>query len=241
MTFREKIKELAPRTALNFYRKVKNANHYVFKRFKDARSARKYNILILDRFPDVENNTEKSDVLDLGANIGSFNQACVDLGMSVKSVEPQTIAFKYLHNRTKRFSEVWLYQMAVSDRSGILKLFTHPHQQNDPITASVSATLVIDKFRNHDDHYEVPTVTLDTFFEDGSVYEIVKIDIEGAEMYLVDQLIANSKNIKRLLVETHERFMKESKSSYEYETQLKKLSDFIAVNKLDKVWLLDWI
>ena len=73
------------------------------------------------------------------------------------------------------------------------------------------------------------------------VYEIVKIDIEGAEMYLVDQLISNSKSIKRLLVETHERFMMESASSEKYQLQLQKLSEYIARNKLDKVWLLDWI
>jgi FkbM family methyltransferase len=241
MGLRKRVKRIAPSAILDLYRKIKSANHHVFKRLKNKRSAKKYKALILERFPDLKHAAENSVVLDLGANIGSFTHACVELGMSVKSVEPHPIAFRYLRNRTKRFSKVELYEMAVSDHSGSIKLFTHPQQKNDPITTSVSASLVVDKFEDHSGHYEVPSVTLDHFFVTDVVYEIVKIDIEGAEMYLVDQLIGNSKSIKRLLVETHERFMMASASSEKYQLQLQKLTEYIARNKLDKVWLLDWI
>jgi len=241
MRFREQVKRITPNAILNLYRKIKSANHHVFKWVKNKRSAKKYKSLILERFPDLENAAENLVVLDLGANIGSFTHACVELGMSVKSVEPHPIAFKYLRKRTKRFSRVELYQMAVSNHSGSIKLFTHPQQKNDPIKTSVSASLVADKFGDHSGHYEVPSVTLDHFFVSDLVYDIVKIDIEGAEMYLVDQLIANSKSIKRLLVETHERFMMESESSEKYQHQLQKLAEHITLNKLEKVWLLDWI
>jgi FkbM family methyltransferase len=241
MRLRQQVKRITPSAILNLYRKIKSANHHVFKRVKNERSAKKYKSLILERFPDLVNTPENSVVLDLGANIGSFTHACVELGMSVKSVEPHPIAFKYLRNRTKRFSKVEVYQMAVSNHSGSIKLFTHPQQKNDPITTSVSASLVADKFGDHSGHYEVPSVTLDYFFVTNLVYDVVKIDIEGAEMYLVDQLISNSKSIKRLLVETHERFMLESAYSEKYQVQLQKLADYITVNELEKVWLLDWI
>ena len=241
MSLRERVKRITPSAILNLYRKIKSANHYVFKRVKNKRSAKKYKSLILERFPDLKNASENLVVLDLGANIGSFTHACVELGMSVKSVEPHPIAFKYLRNRTKRFSGVELYQMAVSNHSGSIKLFTHPQQKNDPIATSVSASLVADKFGDHTEHYEVPSVTLEHFFVTDIVYDIVKIDIEGAEMYLVDQLIGNSKSIKRLLVETHERFMMGSESSEKYQLQLEKLAGYITLNELDNVWLLDWI
>jgi FkbM family methyltransferase len=241
MIVRERVKRITPSVILDLYRKIRSTNHHVFKRAKNKKSAKKYTSLILERFPDLQNVAENSFALDLGANIGSFTHACVGLGMSVKSVEPHPIAFKYLRNRTKRFSRVELYQMAVSDQSGFIELYTHPQQKNDPIAASVSASLVSDKFGDNSAYYRVQSVTLNNFFFTGMVYEIVKIDIEGAEMYLVDQLINNSKSIKRLLVETHERFMIGSETSEKYLEQLQKLADYIASNKLEKVWLLDWI
>jgi FkbM family methyltransferase len=131
--------------------------------------------------------------------------------------------------------------MAVSDHRGTLKLFTHPLQKNDPITTSVSASLITDKFGDNSGYYEVSTATLDQFFIDIVEFEIVKIDIEGAEMLLVDQIIENADKIKRLLVETHERFMLDSEMSEIYQRQLNKLNDYITVNKLEKVWLTDWI
>ncbi len=241
MAIREVLKRIVPAVGLDLYRKIRSANHYIFKRNKNKKSAEKYKSLILDRFPDLKYPVKNSVVLDLGANIGSFTHACVELGMAVRSVEPHPIAFKYLRTRTKKLPGVTLYEMAVSDHCGSLKLFTHPLQKNDPITTSVSASLIIDKFGDNSGYYEVPTVTLDQFFTDIVEFEIVKIDIEGAEMLLVDQLIENADKIKRLLVETHERFMSESEMSEIYQKQLNKLNDYITVNKLEKVWLTDWI
>lgn len=241
MAPRELVKAVLPNALLNFYRKIRSANRYLFKRVKNKRSAQAYKSLILDRFPELNHATESSVVLDLGANIGSFTHACAELGMSVMSVEPHPIAFKYLQNRTKRLSGIALFQMAVSDHRGTIKLFTHPLHKNDPITTSLSASLVADKFREDSGYYEVSSVTLDHFFVGDTVYEIVKIDIEGAEMYLVEQLIENAHKIKRLLVETHEKFMYQSEIANEYQVQLQKLEKYIRENKLERVWLTDWI
>lgn len=241
MAPRELVKAVLPNTLLDFYRKIRSTNRYLFKRIKNKRSAQVYRSLILDRFPDLKYTTENPVVLDLGANIGSFTHACAELGMSVMSVEPHPMAFKYLQNRTKRLPGIVLFQLAVSDYRGTIKLFTHPLHRNDPITTSLSASLVADKFVDNSGYYEVPSVTLDHFFVGDTVYEIVKIDIEGAEMYLVEQLIENAHKIKRLLVETHEKFMNQSEIANEYQIQIQKLEKYIRENKLERVWLTDWI
>jgi FkbM family methyltransferase len=238
---REYIKAVTPNAILDLFRIMRRANRNRFKAIRNRKSANIYKSLILKRFPDLENATKDSYVLDLGANIGSFTQACVELGMKVKSVEPHPDAFKYLRNRTKNLPGVSLYQLAVSNQTGKIKLFTHPQQKNDPITTSVSASVVVDKFKNHSGHYEVSCATLEIFFREDTCYEIVKIDIEGAEMYLVEQLIENAHKIKRLLVETHERFMNESETADEYQNQIQKLEKYIRENKLERVWLTDWI
>lgn len=238
---RQYIKAVTPEFVLNLFRKMRRANRNQFKWIKDKRTAKMYKSLILQRFPDLQNEISDFHVLDLGANIGKLTQACVELGMKVKSVEPHPIAFEYLKGRTKNLPGVTIYQQAVSNQTGHIKLFTHPQQKNDPITASISASVVQDKFKGHSEYYEVPCTTLDMFFNENISYDIVKIDIEGAEMYLVDQLIEKADKIVRLLVETHERFMDESAISDEYQTQIRRLQAFISKNKLESVWLTDWI
>lgn len=238
---RQEIRAVTPNFALQIYRVVRNNNRYLFRAYKDKKCALKFRELILERFPELSVAKQNGVVLDLGANIGNFSHACVLLGYEVKSVEPHPIAFNYLRNRFKKSSEVQLHNVAVSDAYGMTKLYTHPQHKNDPVATSISASIIEDKFKTDSKSFDVEVVPLQTFFDTDLVYEMVKIDIEGAEMHLIDQLIENSHKIKRLLIETHERFMQDSESKTTYQIKMAKLELYISENGLNGIWLTDWI
>jgi FkbM family methyltransferase len=148
---------------------------------------------------------------------------------------------KYLRRRVKKSEYVEIIPMAVAARKGFVELILHPDHLKDPLATSISASIIADKFSPGSKSISVPTVPLFEFFRDGTTYELVKIDIEGAEMFLVPDLIKYSSQIKRLLVETHDRFMHTSEGALAYKKNLDELGDFIERNKLTKVWHTDWI
>jgi hypothetical protein len=101
--------------------------------------------------------------------------------------------------------------------------------------------LVADKFSTKNKlSVPVSSTLLSSYFENQEHYSLVKIDIEGAEMYLVDDLIKFGARIDRLLLEKHSRFMRDSKLGEYYMIQMNKLDLFIAANKLEK-WSTNWI
>jgi hypothetical protein len=76
---------------------------------------------------------------------------------------------------------------------------------------------------------------------DGRTFALIKVDIEGSEFKLVDDLISSSPQIHRLLIEKHERFMSLSKDGPNYREKMSQLEDFILRANLGDRWLLDWI
>jgi len=117
----------------------------------------------------------------------------------------------------------------------------HPQHSLDQKRTSISASLVADKFSTTNNlSVSVSSTKLSSFFENHEHYSLVKIDIEGAEMYLVDELIKFGARIDRLLLEKHSRFMLDSKYGVYYSEQMHKLEMYIMANKLDK-WSTNWI
>jgi FkbM family methyltransferase len=197
--------------------------------------------LILSRFPNLREETHQGIVLDLGANIGNFSQACVNLGFRVIAVEPHPQALSYLQSRLNREKNVQILAAGVSDLPGKCTLYTHPDHENDPITTSISASIISEKFQARGIGFDIRLISFDSLFEKNPVFDLVKIDIEGAEMLLVDSIIKNASGINRLLLETHERFMIETTDAKQYQAAMLKLESFIESNNLENRWLTDWI
>jgi hypothetical protein len=74
-----------------------------------------------------------------------------------------------------------------------------------------------------------------------SKYSIVKIDIEGAEIHLFEEIISLRKNIENLLLESHDRFMMSTSNSKQYQKGFTSLENFIKDNNLGMHWHTDWI
>ena len=180
-------------------------------------------------------------MLDLGANVGHFTHAVRKLGFSCISVEPHPTAVVSLLKRFESDTNVTVIDAAVGRNIGKITLNFHPDHMKDPIQTSISASVIEDKFGDQHETYEVNTVPLSKFFSNSETFAIVKIDIEGAEMFLIEELIINASKIEYLLLERHERFMKLTKYAIEYQEQLLKLDKFIVLTGRTQKWHTNWI
>jgi len=235
------IWKFTPPLVLVSYRKIRNLQRVLFAPISMNINAKKYMNLILESFPEFGSNSGSGRVLDIGANFGYFTKACVDLGYSVTAVEPHPYAIKNLYRFFRGNTKVKIDNKAVSNVTGIIDLYLHPQHLLDQKNTSIRASLVADKFSTKN-RLSVPvsSTLLSSYFENQEHYSLVKIDIEGAEMYLVDDLIKFGARIDRLLLEKHSRFMMDSKLGEYYVVQMNKLDSYIAAHKWDK-WSTNWI
>jgi FkbM family methyltransferase len=238
---RELIRSLTPDLILRIYRPLRNRNRLTFRRLFDYRNSNRLKRQIIQRFPEFTSQSGKGVVLDIGANVGDFTHACLDLGFSVVAVEPHPNALVYLRKRMGKNHNVEILPVGVSDAAGKKTLYTHPDHLFDPVATSISASIISEKFHTKENSFEINVVTLDNLFESNMEFQIVKIDIEGAEMFLIDSIIRNSSKIKNLLIEKHERFMSNTREGDEYHIAMAKIEEFIKSNKLERNWFTDWI
>jgi FkbM family methyltransferase len=135
-------------------------------------------------------------VVDIGANIGvyaRFFARCVGPTGRVIAFEPEMQNVRLLRETVRNLPQVTVVHAAVSDRTGTLALFVADdlnvdHHSYD--TGDGRASVIID------------AVSLDDYFRDGGRVDVVKIDVQGAEMavlYGAKQLLANNPHIELLL------------------------------------------
>jgi FkbM family methyltransferase len=135
-------------------------------------------------------------VVDVGANIGvyaRFFAGCVGPGGRVVAFEPELQNVRLLRETVRRFPQVTVVHAAVSDKSGTLQLFIADdlnvdHHSYDSGDGRGSVT--------------VDAISLDDYFGDGSRVDIVKIDVQGAEMGVLNgalKLLAKNPHLEMLL------------------------------------------
>lgn len=238
---KKRFREMLPGWSLRNFRVIREVFRLFTRKVTYARQKSIYRELILSRINLNEINTSQLKVLDLGANIGHFTDACRELGFTVVAVEPHPDAISRLQKRFKGDKKVEIHRAGVGKTSGFGNLQLHPDHANDPIATSIRASLINDKFQSGNPSIKIPIISLESLFKESPGYFIVKIDIEGYEMNLVDNLICHSNKIEYLLMETHTRFMKDSAERREYEKSIQKLENFISTSNLSDKWFTDWI
>ncbi len=94
-----------------------------------------------------------------------------------------------------------LHEYGLSDKNGEVTFFP-PKNPNH-----VSATL-LDRPETKENAYNVPVKNLKTILKElnHSCIDLLKIDIEGAEYSVIDNIIESKIEIKQLLIEFHHRF-----------------------------------
>lgn len=155
---------------------------------------------------------EGDTVVDVGANIGLFTFAAVQqVGRrgTVLAFEPVGWAGKTLQGNVLQndlMGVVELYEAAVGDAIGSVQ-FTED--------LDVSNHVTFDGDRYSQTTIEVPMVTLDSVIEPHLSVDLVKLDVEGAEMKALMGMsgILNRRNPPVLLIEAHDHSLRDLGSS----------------------------
>lgn len=139
---------------------------------------------------------KSSTIVDIGANIGYFTLLASSLlGNRGKAYafEPDIINYELLLKNIKlnNYKNIIPTQCAISNNNGKTLLFQYKNRGWHSL---------FNAHRNPINSILVDTVTLDDFFRDGDIsIDIVKIDVEGAEILVLQgmkQIIEKNDNIK---------------------------------------------
>ena len=148
-------------------------------------------------------------VIDCGANVGFYTAIMAWRGCRVFSFEPNPYVFEVLQRNTQHFDNVTLLQKAVSVKSGTMKLYLHKNADTDQVKWSQGSSLLSEK-NNVDENSSVTVESInlcDYITDMHKRIKLIKIDIEGAEVDILLEIIRNDiyKLVDNILVETHER------------------------------------
>lgn len=152
-------------------------------------------------------------VVDLGANIGEFTKVAAGFADEVHAFEPEQTIFKVLKDNTAHLDNVHVHNAAVAGEDGECRLYRSPDFSVNQTSASLGSSI----FAEHDgveggDYVVTPQVGIETLLKQvGRPVDILKVDIEGAEVPLLEKLFLSPlvKDVRELYVETHEHVLPE--------------------------------
>ena len=151
--------------------------------------------------------------LDCGASVGDVTAVFREKGLRVHAFEPNPLAFAHLKDRFADDDMVNCHQAAISDKDGTAQFYPHEDLSEERLhTANGSSLLEFKSNVLKDQAMDVAVIDLARFIDDlDSEVEVLKIDIEGAEIETVNRLLdtGSYRKAKRVLVETHERKIEE--------------------------------
>ncbi len=148
--------------------------------------------------------------LDIGANIGDYTEMLANTGADVHAFEPDPEVFSWLQKRFADRSNVILHHAAVHVASGRVTLRRAADFDSDPVWRSQASSIVFnDPKKFLQDGFEVECRALsDVLTSFDRPCALVKVDIEGAEFDLLEQIFAHPADypFEKMFVETHVRY-----------------------------------
>ncbi len=147
-------------------------------------------------------------MFDVGANIGVFSILAANKGLDVIAFEPFPAMSKRLKENIELnnlSSKIKIVEEAVADKAGEMN-FRAPRENNFGV-----GRIVLDSDqRNSESDVMVKTNTLDSYVEEYGAPDIIKMDIEGGEIFALagaDKLFSNEK-APIIIVEYHLELIK---------------------------------
>lgn len=143
-------------------------------------------------------------VIDLGAHVGKISRMFARRARKVYAFEPNPETYKVLRERIADCPNIVALQKAVSDRDGTATLYFDPSGTDRPTEGSTLTDTKQDV--SYENSFEVETVSLPGFIKSlESDVKLIKIDIEGLEYRVVNDLIDSGAmaRVGKVYVEDH--------------------------------------
>ena len=146
--------------------------------------------------------------IDLGANVGTYTRAMALHAGKVVAFEPDPWTVQRLRDNCSDLENVEIMEAAAGTEDGTIELFRTPDFDADPEQQSLSSSVISSKLNvDSENGITVPAINCIRFLRelDGKV-AVLKIDIEGAEVPLLETLFDDPvlQKIDNIFVETHE-------------------------------------
>ena len=172
--------------------------------------------------------------IDCGANTGQETIPWAKKGAEVHAFEPHPECFRILKEKTTRFSKVHLYQKGVWHKNSTMNLYLREGSGVSDISES-SSLLKSKPNVDAESYVTVEIIDLVEFIKGlNKRVDILKIDIEGAEVELVQKIIDTAiyKEIGLILVETHEQIEEISEEIQ----RLRTLVSELGIDNINMEW-----
>ena len=167
--------------------------------------------IALEEFDNALQHSATKTCIDLGANVGEYTEKMARTVKSVIAFEPDPWAYAELKMNIANFTNVRLENAAVSTQNGTVSLWRHEEFDDDPAKYSTNSSLMSRKFNvaNSDQMIEVRSIDFVNYLIDlDEDIGVIKMDIEGAEVDLLEALLDTPEVLWRIdyiFAETHER------------------------------------
>jgi FkbM family methyltransferase len=129
-------------------------------------------------------------ILDVGGHVGNvawFMTRCVGPDGKVFSFEPHPEKFKALNAKARKYAPLQAFNCAVSNSLAPVTLYFGTTEESDQASTICADLATRDRFGAEVLSAEVPATTLDKFCTDHKlVPSIIKIDVEGAEPFVLE-------------------------------------------------------
>ncbi len=177
-------------------------------------------------------------VLDIGANIGFYAKIISDIvgeKGQVYCFEPDKTNYNYLVKNTSENKNIKLFNLAVSDKSEIIKVYKSKLLNVDHRTYPVN---------NYDSVEEINANSIDELLKNKSLEKInfIKIDIQGFELTAfkgMQNLLSSNNNIKIIAEYWPHGFKRAGTSAIEFYDFFGKLNYQFKLIDEGKISLLD--
>jgi FkbM family methyltransferase len=122
-------------------------------------------------------NFKDNDIFyDIGAQYGLYTSLALEFCKEVHAFEPIPKFFDVLKNNFKNYKNVFLNNLAVSDKTGKTKI-------------CIGSTTIVEemkkKYPKSSEEVEIKTITLDEYIKTHPEPTIIKMEIEGAEFLAI--------------------------------------------------------
>lgn len=151
-----------------------------------------------------EHGINVSKVLDLGANRGNFSVVAAQYASDVVSIEPHRLAFKVLKKNRTNNMRLINAAAVIGHSPESLNLMTVSQGNNwrTLYKSESSSSIPGKKDLNINSYEQVKTCDIRSLIEE-NFFDIIKMDVEGAELQLLPYLKENSSRFGKLFCELH--------------------------------------
>jgi len=152
-----------------------------------------YKKIYVDEIYKFETQNSSPLIIDCGSNIGLATKYWKILypNSEIISFEPDPEIFKALKKNTENLPKVKIHQLALSDQIDELE-FVSNGKLSGSLNLSKELTLKI----------KVKTAKLSSFIQ-GKTVDFLKIDIEGEEIKVIQEIAPYLKNVDHIFIEYH--------------------------------------